>query len=268
MFKYGTTERHLISTLLKYERKNVKPILDYAIEKLGPTGIDSYMNKRKALFEMFPNIHHSLKLSAIGLDHERFLELMNTARNNNCKVLVDAEESDIQGKIDAQCNSAIANGYPQVYKTYQMYNKDALEKLMDDIEAFQHCNLTHNIKLVTHREVVYDNKEKTNESYDNAVKMLLKLAKDNDNINVIFATHNKQSINLIKDTFEPNVHHAFLMGMEPPEILYTRINKLVHVPFGPLHMTTPYIARHFVENNRYLDAFLTYQRCSHYSQYN
>ena len=114
MFKYVTTERHLMSRLLEYEHKNVKPILDYAIEKLGPAHIDAYTHKRKTLFEMFPKAHHSLKLSAIGFDHERFFELMDAARKTHCTVLVDAEESHVQGNIDAQCNSVIANGHPHV----------------------------------------------------------------------------------------------------------------------------------------------------------
>ena len=270
MFKYVTTERHLLSKLLEYERKNVKSILDYAIEKLGPAHIDAYIHKRKTLFEMFPSHHHSFKLSAIGFDHKRFFELMNTARENNCTVLVDAEENHVQSKIDAQSNYVIANGHPQVYKTYQMYRKDAMEKLMDDIEQFKKCNLVHNIKLVRgayiltdDRFVVHDTKEQTDAAYDNAVKMLLKLAKDDANMNVIFATHNHKSIRLIKDTYEPNISHAFLMGMEPSGILDAKINKMVHIPFGPIHMTTPYLARRFIENNRYLDAFLAYQGGRH-----
>ena len=144
-----------------------------------------------------------------------------------------------------------------------MYRKDAMEKLMEDIEGFKKCNLVHNIKLVRgaylltdDRFVVHDTKEQTDLAYNNAVKMLLKIAKDNDKMNVIFATHNNGSIDLIKDTCGPNMFHAFLMGMEPSGILDTKINKMVHIPFGPIHMTSPYLMRRFVENNRYLDALL------------
>lgn len=272
MFKYVTTERHLISKILEYERKNVRPILDYAIEKLGPSRIDAYTHKRKTLFEMFPNSHHSLKLSAIGFDDERLFELMNTARDTDCTVLVDAEESNVQAIIDAQCNAIVANGYPRVYKTYQMYRKDSMERLLEDIETFKHCDLVHNIKLVRgayiltdDRFALHDTKEQTDKAYNNAVKMLLRVAKDNNNMNVVFATHNTESIDLIKDTREPNISHAFLMGMEPSGILDAKVNKMVHVPFGPVHMTSPYLARRFIENNRYLDAFLAYKRGCNYS---
>ena len=62
---------------------------------------------------------------------------------------------------------------------------------------------------------------------------------------------------------EPNIHHAFLMGMEKPYMLDAPVKQMAHVPFGPIHMTSPYLIRRFVENNRYLDKFLAYQRSCH-----
>lgn len=267
MFRYITTERQLVSRILQYKIQNVEPILDYAIEKLQEYDIDMYVKKRSELFEKFPNCYHSQKLSSLCFDHEHLMNIMDKAYRNNCKVLVDSEDKTIQNIIESQTNSAIANGSADfVFKTYQMYRKDMFEKLVDDLEAFEACGLTHNIKLVrgayimNDHDVVHDTKDETDRAYNNAVKMLLKLSKNNEKMNVIFATHNEESINLFKGINEQNVHHAFLMGMEKQYWIDDKdefkTNKMVHIPFGPILKTYPYMLRRLIENNPYTDTYI------------
>lgn len=275
MFRYITTERQLVSRILQYRKHKVEPILDYAIEKLPEYDIDTYVQKRLKLFEMFPNCYHSQKLSSLCLNHNKLLHIMDKTYQHNCKLLIDAEDKTIQNTINAQTNAMIANVYnvgyeSHVFKTYQMYRKDMFDTLLDDLEAFAVCNLTHNIKLVrgayimTDHDVVHDTKAETDRAYNNAVKMLLKLAKNNDKMNVIFATHNDESIELFRSVNEPNIHHAFLMGMERRSWIEDKdefkTNKLVHIPFGPVHKTYPYLLRRLVENNPYMDMYINKAR--------
>lgn len=270
--RYVTTERHLMSKVLQYQAHRVRPILDYAVEKVPEFEVDMYVEKRIRLFEMFPNTYHSQKLSSLGFDHNRLFHVMDRAQEHNCTVLIDAEDKTVQDVIDLQTNSVIANGKDRgyrddsVFKTYQMYRKDMLEKLMEDLVEFRSCELTHNIKLVrgayitSDHDIIHDTKEDTDMDYNKAVLLLLKLAKNNNKVNVIFATHNEESIRLFKDVREPNIHHAFLMGMENPMWLEDphefRTNKMVHIPFGPITKTYPYLLRRLVENNPYTDIYV------------
>jgi proline dehydrogenase/carbapenem biosynthesis protein (putative proline dehydrogenase) len=246
--------------------------LDFAVEKVPEVEVDTYVEKRIRLFEMFPNAYHSQKLSSLGFDHDRLLHVMDKAHEHNCKILIDSEDKTVQDVIDTQTNSLLVNGMDRgyrddcVFKTYQMYRKDMLEKLMDDLVEFRSCGLTHNIKLVrgayitSDHDIIHDTKEATDTNYNKAVLLLLKLAKNNNKVNVIFATHNEESIRLFKDVREPNIHHAFLMGMENPTWLEDphefRTNKMVHIPFGPIAKTYPYLLRRLVENNPYTDMYV------------
>lgn len=152
------------------------------------------------------------------------------------------------------------NRVAQIFKTYQMYRKDSMEHLLEDISMFKTFGLTHNIKLVRgayffgdrKHGIIHNTKEETDTNYNNAVKMLTTIAHTNPKMNVIFATHNKTSIDMFKHIQKPNIHHAVLMGMDKhfhfndPKY---QINRMVHIPFGPIHKTYPYMLRRLLENN-------------------
>tara|TARA_Y100000389_G_C17430770_1_gene502448 strand:+ start:473 stop:1060 length:588 start_codon:yes stop_codon:yes gene_type:complete len=190
---------------------------------------------------------------------------MHTAKENNVKMLIDAENYAIQNTIDMLTNNAIANRFDNhIYKTYQMYKSDAVEQLLNDLEEYRRCNFTHNIKLVRgayllkdfDKNILFENKQDTDYAYNECVKLLLNLVQKHNNFNVIFATHNSDSFNLIKDVESPNVYHASLMGMDERFINQGKIRKIVHVPFGPLHKTYPYLFRRLCENNKILDTII------------
>ena len=65
---------------------------------------------------------------------------------------------------------------------------------------------------------------------------------------VVFATHNEASYHGFKDLCGPHYHHATLMGFNEPLRWEGTIRRMVHVPFGPLHRTYPYLLRRWYEN--------------------
>ena len=267
--KYVSSEKHINYIISKYLKLNISPILDYAIENNKSTNdIDRFVNKKHMLLKAYPNHFHSLKLSSLNFCNESFGSLMHTAKENNVTMLIDAENSDVQKCIDVLTNDMIANNFDKnIYKTYQMYKTDTIEQLLNDLEEYKRCNLTHNIKLVrgaylfkdSNKNVLFTKKQDTDYAYNESVKLLLSLSKQHTNMNVIFATHNLNSFNLVKDVESPNVFHASLMGMDE-RFRQGNIRKLVHVPFGPLHRTYPYLFRRLCENNQLLDTIITKRR--------
>lgn len=264
--KYVTYEKNLHCVISKYLGLKILPILDYAVENnKSSKGINSFVTKKQELLNIYPNHFHSLKLSSINFCNKSFMQIMQTAKENNIKMLIDAENDTVQKTIDILTNDMISNNYDKhIYKTYQMYRTDMVEQLLNDLEEFRKCNFTHNIKLVRgaymlkdfDKNVLFENKRDTDYVYNESVKLLLGLIKKHNNMNVIFATHNFDSFNLIKDVESPNVYHASLMGMDE-RFRQGKIQKIVHVPFGPLHRTYPYLFRRLCENNKILDTIIT-----------
>lgn len=265
--RFVTTEKHLLNTICKYANRNILPILDYAVEhNNGVKAVNHYVDKKMALLSVYPCLHHSLKLSSIGFCHDSLIKIMRTAKKHGCTVLIDAEEAEHHKLVQSLSHSMIANGYDkQIYTTYQMYRKDGMYELLTDIVDFRECNMVHNIKLVRGAYLYRDgitgelhlNKKDTDEAYNEAIKILLKASQNKeDKMNVIFATHNKQSVQMIKDVSAPNLKYAFLMGMEA-DIPDMKIKQMVHIPFGPIHKTLPYLSRRYIENNPMLDKLVS-----------
>lgn len=263
--KYVSSEKQINYVISKYLKLNIYPILDYAIENnKSSKDINCFLKRKQELLNTYPNNFHSIKLSSFNFCNESFNSLMHTAKANNVTMLVDAENTDIQKCIDVLTNDMIANKFDKhIYKTYQMYKTDTVEQLLNDLEEYRRCNFVHNIKLVRgayllkdfDKNVLFKTKKDTDYAYNESIKLLLSLSKNHKNLNVIFATHNLESFNLVKDVESSNVYHASLMGMDE-RFRQGNIRKLVHVPFGPLHRTYPYLFRRLCENNKILDTII------------
>lgn len=271
--KYITSEQHLSRVISYYLNLNIRPILDYAVEfNTSSNNVNDFCKKKQILLKTYPNMYHSLKLSSLNFQHDKLLDIMECAKDHRVKLLVDAENFAIQHIIDTVTNSMIANRYDTtLFKTYQMYRTDTMDRLFKDIEEYRRCGFEHNIKLVrgaylfkdSKHDIIYPNKSSTDTAYNEATKLLLDVSKMNPKMNVIFATHNSKSFDLIKNINQPNVFHASLMGMDTP-FRTGEIQKMVHVPFGPYHKTIPYLFRRLVENNLIMDRLVTYKHSNKY----
>lgn len=264
-YKYTIPERFLQQTIHKYKSRNIQPILDYAVEHTIDA-CDSGLNAHKKiqLMKRFPSEHHALKLSSLNFSHYHMLNIMEYAKLSQSYVVVDAEEHNIQHRIKAITDSMVANGFDKhIFTTYQMYKTDMFDNLMEDIREFKRCGFVHNIKLVRGAYlwndmklgVLHNSKKETDEMYNEALKMLVKLS--NERMKVIFATHNRSSVQLLQNTRNENIRHAFLMGMDQDFYFQNKhLKHMVHVPFGPFNKTYPYLFRRLLENNKYVDQLL------------
>ena len=250
--KFVVSESKLLARIISYKSKGVIPIIDYAVEH--NKNKYSFEEKYRRLLLENPNNFHAIKLS--GLDYSPLIanSLVEKAKEHDCKILIDAEEVAVQTRINSLTNELIMRDHSHIFKTYQMYRKDALDVLQDDISFFRILGNTLNIKLVRGAYLYKDrstgqlakNKEEADNNYNDAIRMLME---NQDKIGeIIFATHNVKSFSMIKDIDNKKCYHASLMGFEKQFLKKGCIQKMVYIPFGPYHETYPYLIRRLYDN--------------------
>ena len=149
---------------------------------------------------------------------------------------------------------------PYVLKTYQMYRKDGLETLENDL-IHSRINEYHlGIKLVrgayfhTEKEQghLFTEKKLTDESYN---KGILMIGENNFNTYTLLATHNIDSVRLgymyNKNANRCLFEFAHLMGMQEEnyqELANVGEKVNVYIPYGPYTQMIPYLTRRMYEN--------------------
>jgi proline dehydrogenase len=244
-----------------------KPIYDYSYEDKN-NEIVCY-KEIKNIASTLKNDFIAIKLSGLNFNKKYTQDIIHTGIKNNNKFLIDAENYEIQQKINDITNDLLlefnnsSNAY--IYKTYQMYRKDSYAILQQDLTNFYDKNILLGIKLVRGAYyktdykvggILFDNIEQTHNSYDSGSELILQFQKKVNN-NIIFATHNDNSItkivnianinNLVKD----NISFAQLLGMADKtsdNIIKKGYSVYKYFPYGPMHYTLPYFSRRLYEN--------------------
>lgn len=260
--KFVIPESKLLGRIIAYKSKGVIPIIDYAVEH--NKNKYTFEEKFKQILAQNPNNYHAIKLSAIDFTPTIATRLLENAQKHDCKILIDAEEVDFQDTVNCMTNEFIMRNNTHLFKTYQMYRKDALHTLENDMNLFQTLGSTLNVKLVRGAYLHHDrftgklhrNKEETDKMYNDAIRLLM----DNRQKvgEIIFATHNLKSFNMIKDIYDKKCFHASLMGFDKRFLSKGSIRKMVYIPFGPYAETYPYLIRRLYENPFILNRF-TYE---------
>jgi Proline dehydrogenase len=155
------------------------------------------------------------------------------ASDLNVSLLIDAEQSWFQPAIDVisiglqqTFNASNDTTQPVIFNTYQCYLKDSLDRIKEDLARSKRRGYHFGAKLVRgaymHRErtraaelgypsPIHDSFQETNDCYNDSVDFLLRQI-SNNNVNnhtmnkplieVMCATHNKESIEKAIDTLE------------------------------------------------------------------
>ena len=265
--RYTTNFKSLPLVINKIKTNNLIPIIDYANENSN----DFYQNY-KIIYDTitkYPNNVFALKFSSLGLSNSLEQQnkpyilaktLIDLANKNNSTIMIDAEQNDIQNKINLWTDDLITQynkDRPIIYKTYQMYRKDTYDIFCNDLDTFKDYHL--GIKLVRgayydtdkHSNVLFSNKIDTDNSYNDAIKYFN--LKNNSKHKLVLASHNEESIQLIENLKNPtnNISVAHLLGFSDK-----LSNKLVnnnyivykYLPFGNYLDTLPYLIRRLYEN--------------------
>jgi proline dehydrogenase len=252
LHRYVIPERLLKQKVFNMKMKGVHPILDYAIgSNKDPRAFEESLNK--VLLD-FPNNYHIIKLSSIDFRPRSMSRIMRLAAHTNNSVILEGEELRVQERVDRMADDIMWH-HENVFKTYQMYRRDSLERLEEDILRFRDSGKVLNVNLVRGSHLhtdspsgaLYETKEQTDEAYDRAVDLLLSYEQDVGK--VIFATQNERSFDKFARSLSPRHFHASVLGFEEPLAWKGRVARMVRVPFGPYHKTYPYIFARILQDS-------------------
>lgn len=296
----GISINECSATIKKMMDKNVYSILDYSIESLKnekdfenacekkltiiklskennlpfsvfkPTSLGSYeLFKMKSSKE---TLNDNEKLNWLKIE-KRFDKIFQYAKKHKIKVLVDAEEYEVQNAIDELVLKMMMKyndgDEAVIYNTVQLYRSDRIEYLKKLIELRDGYRL--GFKLV---RGAYMEKErqmsidlgyespicKTKRETDNNFNEALKLLFNNiSGLDIFIASHNEESnylaLDIMKKSLIKNNSNSIwfcqLFGMGD-HITFNLSKKGYNVakilPFGPVKNLIPYLIRRAQEN--------------------
>ena len=262
--RFTCTRRQLPMMINTIQNKNMNVILDYSNE--NKVQHQRNFHEIMDLIQHYPNHHIAIKLSSLNIQNkdmaETYLEdITKRALQNNCKLLIDAENYEIQDDIYDMSDKFIKQynkNEVNIYKTYQLYRNDSMNVLKYDMfcdrdyflgfklvrGAYYNEDKVHNI--------LFDTIEETHANYDEGIELFFKQSKPQDKL--LCATHNEDSIlktiHMLKIHNTKNVSFAQLLGMS--DQLSRQLSKehriYKYVPYGDFQDTLPYLIRRLYEN--------------------
>ena len=254
----GNSIKHVMPVANKILEKRKHPIINYAIENTN--------NPKKVLDEHLQLIERldynykiAIKLSSFGFNQDIINFLVNRCIYKNIRVIIDAEENKQNEQYQTISNylMCIHNQHiPYIVKTYQMYRKDSLTTLENDLIHSHNNNYYLGVKLVrgayfhTEKEQghLFTQKHLTDENYNKGILTIG--LNTNNKTYTILATHNLDSVRL---GYMYNQHakkcvfdFAHLMGMQEENyqgLANSGENVNVYIPYGPYTQMIPYLTR-------------------------
>ncbi len=297
----GVSINECLEIIKKMKKKNVFSILDYSVESLDseldfnnafekklkiiklssdyglpfsvfkPTSIGNYnLFKKKSANEC---LNDKENLSWLKVE-DRFDKIFNYAKKQKVKILVDAEENEVQNAIDdlvLKMMKKYNNGNKAIiFNTVQLYRWDRIEYLRKQIDMRKGYRLgfklvrgaymekERNIALEnSHRSPICNTKKETDDNFNKALRFLFK---NLSFVDIFIASHNEESNYLVIDLMSKysiknnsdNIWFCQLYGMGD-NITFNLSKKGYNVakilPFGPVKNLIPYLIRRAEENS-------------------
>lgn len=261
----GTSIPQVLTTAKKVTSKGYIPIFDYAKE--GSKNVNEVVNYVREINKLIDkntditsNYAYAAKLSSFTPYNPKdtLLHVVNRISDkheytNTPYVFLDSEQPHMKDIEDDVFNYILNKTISQnvlIFKTYQMYRKDSLSAIKEDIERFDKLGL----KIVRgayydgNNPVFWKTKEETDECYNEAIEILSKTNK-----HVCFATHNDESIKkaISMNINKSNKSFGQLLGMRDDlsDMLVGKGYKVFkYVPYGNMKELYPYLLRRLYEN--------------------
>ena len=264
--RFTCSKSQLVRVKNNINSRNMKAILDYTNENYKDHKTN--FHEISQLFHNFKNETIAVKLSALNINNpqnaENYLhKIMDISVKNNNTVLIDAEDFEIQDKINHitdQFMEQYNRDKLRIYKTYQLYRNDYLDILRNDITKERDYHI--GFKLVRGAyynqdkpyNILFDSLSETHANYNAGISLFANSFKTGDKL--LCATHNTESIEIaLRYIREQNLHKevefAQLMGMsdkQSQKLAQERYTVYKYVPYGDFKDTLPYLIRRLYEN--------------------
>ena len=156
LFRYvaGNNYKHALNIGKKNIKLGVIPIINYITEN-SKHNFNNVLNQYTNLLNYIDNSYMiALKLSSLNFNKFAAYSIADICKQKNIKLIIDAEEDknieqyrNIVNIMIRKYNISYSNNFT-VIKTYQMYRKDSLLELYDDIKYFNNSNCFFSSKLV------------------------------------------------------------------------------------------------------------------------
>lgn len=205
---------------------------------------------------------------------KRFDEVCSLCYEHDKKVMVDAEETWMQGAADHLCEEMMEKynkEKPIVWNTIQMYRTGRLEYMNAHLERAREKNYFIGYKIVrgaymekerkratelNYPDPIQPNKQATDDNYNAGIDFVMSHL---DKVSAFFGTHNEKSSELIMDKMKnnglshdnPHIYFGQLYGMSDNITYYLadqHYNVAKYLPYGPVKDVVPYLTRRAQEN--------------------
>ena len=298
----GVSEEDCIPVIEKLYKKNVCSVLDFSTEGfINEIEFDNCLNKKLSIIDFIKNknevpfavfkptclgstdlfIKMSSGLTLTDSENDswsrivdRFEKVCEKAFSENVKILIDAEEVDVQKAIDDLAIVMMRKfnkSNPIVFNTVQLYRKDRLKYMKELLKNNKNKDIQFGLKLVRgaymekERKIamnkgiespICDSKTETDNNFNRGVDFVF----DNLNrISFVCASHNENSILKVIDIMkkrkikhnDQRVWFGQLFGMSDNisfNLGQKKYNTFKILPFGSVKNLMPYLIRRAQEN--------------------
>ena len=255
-FVAGNNINKVLSKSKIFLNKKTIPIINYISENNNNNN-NNFIEYKKLINNVNNNYIIALKLSSLNFDETNINKICELCEKKNIKLIIDAENDKNIEEYRKITNSLLLKynkNNLNIIKTYQMYRKDSILELYDDLKISNFRNSFFSAKLVRgaywHEDKntsnLYIKKENTDINYNLGI---LKCYESKYN-NHIIASHNHNSINLATKLGIKNNKFiiANLLGMNNQYMEKINHKKAVYIPYGPYLEMIPYLIRRLYEN--------------------
>ena len=298
----GVSQEDCIPVIEKLYKKNVCSVLDFSTEGfINEIEFDNCLNKKLSIIDFIKNknevpfavfkptclgstdlfIKMSSGLALTDSENDswsrvvdRFEKVCEKAFSENVKILIDAEEVDVQKAIDDLAIVMMRKfnkSNPIVFNTVQLYRKDRLKYMRELLKNNKNKDIQFGLKLVRgaymekERKIamnkgiespICDSKTETDNNFNRGVDFVF----DNLNrISFVCASHNEDSILKVMDIMkkrkikhnDQRVWFGQLFGMSDNisfNLGQKKYNTFKILPFGSVKNLMPYLIRRAQEN--------------------
>ncbi len=298
----GVSQEDCIPVIEKLYKKNVCSVLDFSTEGfINEIEFDNCLNKKLSIIDFIKNknevpfavfkptclgstdlfIKMSSGLALTDSENDswsrvvdRFEKVCEKAFSENVKILIDAEEVDVQKAIDDLAIVMMRKfnkSNPIVFNTVQLYRKDRLKYMRELLKNNKNKGIQFGLNLVRgaymekERKIainkgiespICDSKTETDNNFNRGVDFVF----DNLNrISLVCASHNEDSILKVMDIMkkrkikhnDQRVWFGQLFGMSDNisfNLGQKKYNTFKILPFGSVKNLMPYLIRRAQEN--------------------